>query len=155
VASPLQSPRIAVLLQARHTSSASSLSIERRFRATLWAKVPHTNARNSRLDGSGPDEMGLHRPACLSREPRSERPPAGALYFQNFTSLASRRFSPPWSNLIWINNEPLRFIYISHASECVECCTFDAPIFLYDTQTGSSRTKISSFAIRSRQIAVH
>jgi uncharacterized membrane protein YGL010W len=25
--------------------------------------------------------MELPRPACLSREPRSERPPAGALYF--------------------------------------------------------------------------
>jgi hypothetical protein len=36
--------RRAVLFQLMHASSASSLSIERRFRATMSAKVPQTKA---------------------------------------------------------------------------------------------------------------
>jgi hypothetical protein len=39
-----QPPGIAVLFQLMRASSASSLSIERRFRATMWAKVPQTKA---------------------------------------------------------------------------------------------------------------
>jgi hypothetical protein len=38
------SRHIAVLFQLMHASSTSSLSIERRFRATMWAKVPQTKA---------------------------------------------------------------------------------------------------------------
>src|SRR6516165_5424674 len=58
--------------EAMHASSESSLSIERRFRATLRAKVPHTNARNNWLHRRqvGRERTHIGRPS--SEEPRSE-----------------------------------------------------------------------------------
>src|SRR6516165_11371817 len=61
--------------EAMHASSASSLSIERRFRATLRAKVPHTNARNNWLHRR---QVGRER-AHIGR-PSSEEPPSENLW---------------------------------------------------------------------------
>ena len=51
---------------------SSLKSLEHRFCAAVWAQVAHTNARDSRLDGSGPDEIACTSFGLLSREPRSE-----------------------------------------------------------------------------------
>jgi hypothetical protein len=72
-------PRIAVLFQALHASSASRLSIERRFRATLRAKVPHTNARNNCLHRRQVGRERTHIGQAFFQGTPARKPLAGAL----------------------------------------------------------------------------
>jgi hypothetical protein len=81
----------------------------------MWAQVAHTNARNSWLHGSRLDEIACTRGSAWSLGSEAASRP-GLFVFQNFASLASRRFPPPRSeDVVWLKGNAHEKFAPSHS----------------------------------------